>query len=187
MRGVPLTPEQLAQRAVARRALARRVALRSAIGTAALVVVLLLLGYWLLATIGGRDLLLSQIVSRLPAGTTLQWQRAEGPAAGPLTLHGVRFTHRPADAPRGAPIVFTAQSIVLDPAIRPLLGRRLRLDALDIANATLELPQSDEPFELPRWPESLPKIAPPLSLQADTIRIDGLKVTRAASWCRTPG
>ena len=102
MRGVPLTPEQLADRAVARRALARRVALRSAIGTAALVVVLLLLGYWLLTTIGGRDLLLSQIVSRLPAGTTLQWQRAEGPAAGPLTLHGVRFTHQPADAPRGA-------------------------------------------------------------------------------------
>jgi translocation and assembly module TamB len=165
---------------VARRALARRVALRSAIGTAALVVVLLLLGYWLLTTIGGRDLLLSQIVSRLPAGTTLQWQRAEGPAAGPLTLHGVRFTHQPADAPRGAPIVFTAQSIVLDPAIRPLLGRRLRLDALDIARATLELPESDEPFELPRWPESLPQIAPPLSLQADTIRIDGLKVTRDA-------
>ncbi len=180
MRGVPLTPEQRAQRAVARRALARRVALRSAIGTVALVVVVLLLGYWLLTTIGGRDVLLSQIVSRLPAGTTLQWQRAEGPAAGPLTLHGVRFSHQPADAPGGERIVFSARSIVLDPAIRPLLGRRLRLDALDITGATLELPESDEPFELPRWPESLPVIAPPLSLQADTIRVDGLKVTRDA-------
>ena len=180
MRGVPLTPEQRAQRAVARRALARRVALRSALGTAALVIVMLLLGYWLLTTIGGRDVLLAQIVSRLPAGTTLQWQRAEGPAAGPLTLHGVRFTQRPTDAPRGEPIVFTAQRIVLDPAIRPLLGRRLRLDALDIVGATLALPESDEPFELPRWPESLPMIAPPLSLQADTIRVDRLKVTRDA-------
>ena len=75
--------------------------------------------------------------------------------------------------------MFTAQTIVLDPAIRPLFGRRLRLDALDVRNATLDLPKSDKPFELPRWPESLPQIAPPLALQADAIRIDGLRVTRA--------
>ena len=30
-----------------------------------------LLGYWLLTTVGGRDLLLAQIVARLPAGATL--------------------------------------------------------------------------------------------------------------------
>ena len=45
-------------------------------------------------------------------------------------------------------------------------------------NATLDLPKSDKPFELPRWPESLPQIAPPLALQADTIRVDGLRVTQ---------
>src|SRR5690606_10936439 len=42
--------------------------------------------------------------------------------------------------------------------------------------ATLDLPRSDTPFELPRWPESLPGIAPPLALQADDIRIDGFAV-----------
>ena len=178
MRGVPLTPEQRAQRAVARRALARRVALRSALVSVALVLLAALLGYWLLTTIGGRDLLLRQIVARLPAGTTLRWDSAEGPAAGPLTLHGVHFAHHPADTPAATRIVFTARTLVLDPALRPLLGRRLRLDALAVRDATLEVPDSDEPFELPQWPESLPAIAPPLSLQADAIRIDGLRVTR---------
>ena len=54
----------------------------------------------------------------------------------------------------------------------------LRLDALAISGATLELPTSTEPFEFPRWPDSLPQIAPPLALQADAIRIDDLQVTR---------
>jgi translocation and assembly module TamB len=188
VRGVPLTPEQRAERNVARRALAGRVARRSAAGTLALSVMLVLFAWWLLTTFGGRDFLLAQIVARLPAGTTLAWQQAEGPASGPLTLHGVRFSMprqidpdcvatRTASCATGR-IVFAAQTIVLDPAIRPLFGRRLRLDALDVRNATLELPKSDKPFELPRWPESLPQIAPPLALQADTIRIDGLRVTQ---------
>jgi translocation and assembly module TamB len=188
LRSTQLTPEQRAERNAARRALARRVALRSAAGTLALIVMLVLFAWWLLTTFGGRDFLLAQIVARLPAGTTLAWQSAEGPASGPLTLHDVRFSMPRQIDPDCVPtkaascatgrIVFTAQTIVLDPAIRPLFGRRLRLDALDVRNATLELPQSDKPFELPRWPESLPQIAPPLALQADTIRIDGLRVTQ---------
>ena len=188
MRSVPLTPEQRAERNAARRALARRVALRSAAGTLAVIVMLALFAWWLLTTFGGRDFLLAQIVARLPAGTTLTWQQAEGPASGPLTLHGVRFSMPRQIDPDCVPtasascatgrIVFTAQAIVLDPAIRPLFGKRLRLDALDVRNATLDLPKSDKPFELPRWPESLPQVAPPLALQADAIRIDGLRVTQ---------
>jgi translocation and assembly module TamB len=185
---VPLTPEQRAERNAARRALARRVALRSAAGTLALIVMLALFAWWLLTTFGGRDFLLAQIVARLPAGTTLTWQQAEGPASGPLMLHGVRFSMPRQIDPDCVPtasascatgrIVFTAQTIVLDPAIRPLFGKRLRLDALDVRNATLDLPKSDKPFELPRWPQSLPQIVPPLALQADAIRIDGLRVTQ---------
>lgn len=156
--------------------------------------VLVLLGglavYWLLTTVGGRDVLLAQIVARLPAGTTLTWQRAEGPASGPLTLHGVHFSMPRQLDPDCVPtatascatgrIVFSAASVMLDPALRPLLGRRLRLDALDVRDATLVLPKSDTPFKFPRWPDALPQIAPPLALQADRIRIDRLRVLRAA-------
>ncbi|TXH66119.1 MAG: translocation/assembly module TamB [Lysobacteraceae bacterium] len=146
--------------------------------------------YWLLATLRGRDALLAQIVARLPAGSELTWSRAEGPASGPLVLHDVRFVHRACPDRNGATVawprceaalvtVFTAKRAMLDPALRPLLDRRLRLDDLRIADARLELPQDDAPFELPRWPESLPRIAPPLALQADAIAIDGLHIARA--------
>lgn len=156
-----------------------------AVGIALLVAVLL---SWLLTTVGGRDVLLRQIVQRLPAGATLTWDSATGPAAGPMTLRGVRFTlprQRDPDCVPGdgatcemGTLVFTADTLVVDPALRPLLGRRLRLDALVVQDATLDLPRSDTPFELPRWPESLPDIAPPLALQADAMVVDRFKMTR---------
>ena len=179
MRGVPLTPEQRAERNAARRALARKVAIRSALAALALGVVVFALAYWLLTTIGGRDVLLAQVVSRLPPGATLTWESAEGPVSGPLTMHGVRFDYASDPARPTRRITFTARTIHVDPALRPLLGRTLRLDALDIRGAALEIPESEEPFEFPRWPESLPAIEPPLALQADTIRIDGLRVTQS--------
>jgi translocation and assembly module TamB len=156
-----------------RRARMRRLAIRSGIGTG---VVLLLVGafaYWLLTTVGGRNLLLAQVKARLPADASLEWSRAEGPASGPMTLHDVHFRWKKLD--------FVARRVVLDPALRPLLGRRLRLDAMRIEGATLDLPPSDKPFELPRWPDSLPQITVPLALQADDIRVDGLRITRQAA------
>jgi len=140
VRGVPLTPEQRAQRSQARRALARKVALRSALGGLVLGVLVVVLLYWLLTTVGGRNALMAQIVARLPAGASLTWQGAEGPVAGPLTLHGVRFTYAPDLAKPTERFAFTARTLVLDPALRPLLGRTLMLDALDVRGAVLELP-----------------------------------------------
>ncbi|MHB8913209.1 MAG: AsmA family protein, partial [Lysobacter sp.] len=168
-----------------RRARLRYLGVRAAVLAGALTLVVVVALYWLLTTIGGRELLLRQVVARLPANATLTWQQAEGPARGPLTLHGVRFAYTPQCAPDdtackpGGPLVFTAQRVHLDYALRPLLGRRLRLQTLQVAGATLALPRNDEPFELPRWPESLPRIAPPLALQVDDLRIDDLKVSRA--------
>ncbi len=155
------------------------------VGIALLVAVLL---YWLLATVRGRDVLLHQIVLRLPPGAELTWASAEGPASGPLTLRGVHFSLPRQVDPTCVPsdeascemgeIVFEADTVVLDPALRPLLGRRLRLDAMVVRDARLDLPRSDTPFELPQWPESLPGIAPPLALQADAFEVDDFTVTR---------
>ncbi|HWS77284.1 MAG TPA: hypothetical protein VN205_02795, partial [Thermomonas sp.] len=171
-----------------RRARQRTIAVRSGIGTLAIAALVALGLYWLLMTIGGRDLLLRQIVARLPAGSELTWTSAEGPASGPMVLHGVHFSMPRQRDPDCVPtpqascamgrIVFDADTVTLDPALRPLLGRTLRLDALDIAGATLDLPRSDKPFELPRWPDVLPQIEPPLALQADAIRVDDLEVVR---------
>ena len=141
----------------------------SGLGVLAMVVAAVVLVYWLLQTVAGRDVLLAQIISRLPAGATLTWEKVEGPIAGPLTIHGLDFRYED--------YRFTARRAYLDPDIRPLLGRRLRLDAFEIEGATLNLARSDEPFELPRWPESLPPIEMPLAIQADRIVIDGFNVT----------
>lgn len=173
-----------------RRARRRKLAIRSGIGVAVLAVLGLFALYWLLTSFGGRDFLLAQIVARLPAGTELTWQRAEGPAAGPLTLFGVRYVQRGCPDRDGEPVpfgqcakptvlTFTARRVTIDPDVRPLLGRLLRLDALDVGGATLDLPVSDEPLELPKWPEVLPRIDLPMGLQADTIRVDGFRVSRA--------
>ena len=180
---------RIAELRAQRRSRRRKLGRRGALGTLALIVLLAAGVWWLLWSIGGRDFLLAQVKARLPAGTELHWSRAEGPASGPLILHDVRFISRGCPAVNEQPVAypncehprittFTAQRVLVDPALRPLFGKRLRLDALQVSGATLDLPDSDEPFELPRWPDSLPQIAPPLALEADTIRIDGLRVTR---------
>ncbi|MFT4178382.1 MAG: translocation/assembly module TamB domain-containing protein [Thermomonas sp.] len=179
---------RIAELRTLRRARQRKLAIRSGIGTLVLLVFAGALLYWLLTTIGGRDMLLRQIVARLPADTQLTWKNAEGPVSGPMVLHGVHFSMPRQRDPECKPtpqascamgrIVFDAQQVTLDPAIRPLLGRTLRLDALELRGARLDLPRSDTPFELPQWPDVLPQIAPPLALEADAIRIDGLTVTQ---------
>jgi translocation and assembly module TamB len=188
-----LTPEQrearIAELRARRRARRRKLAIRSALGSLGAIALAIALGWWLLSTVGGRDFLLAQVKARLPEGTELSWTKADGPVRGPITLQGVRLVSRGCPAVNEQPVAypnckaprvttFTARRIVVDPAIRPLFGKRLQLDALDVSDATLDLPNADEPFELPTWPDALPQVAPPLALQADTIRVDRLRVTR---------
>ncbi len=155
------------------RARLRKVALRSALGIGVLAVLAGLVLYWLLATLGGRDFLLGQVVARLPTDSTLTWQSADGPVSGPMTLHGLHFEYHGT--------VFDARRVTIDPDIRPLLGKLLRLDVLEVQDARLSLPKSDKAFKLPRWPDVLPRINLPLDVQVDTLRVDGLKVLRAGA------
>ena len=170
-----VSPEErearIAELAARRRARRRTLARRGALGTVTLVLLAALLVYWLLQTVAGRDMLLAQIIARLPAGSSLTWKEVDGPLAGPLTLRGVDF--------RYDQIHFTAERVFLDPDLRPLLRRRLQLDALEIDNATLSLPSDDEPFELPRWPDVLPNIEMPLAIQADKLVINGFRISNA--------
>src|SRR3546814_16110749 len=104
----------------------RYIAVRGSSGAGALTLGFAALLYWLLATIGGRNVLLAQIQQRLPAEAKLSWERAEGPAAGPLVLHGVRLTYLMADqhgqrAPAHPRLPeFTPQRALPDPSLRPL-------------------------------------------------------------------
>src|SRR5690606_31492521 len=177
---------RIAELRARREARLRKLAVRSVFVAGGLVLLLVVVGYWVLGTIGGREFLMAQIVARLPADTTLTWGRAEGPASGPLALYDVRFTmprQRDAECVPSADtpcetgtLEFFARRVMIDPALGPLLGRRLRLDALEVEGATLLLPRTEAPFRLPEWPEVLPEIAPPLDVLADDIRVDDFTV-----------
>lgn len=148
----------------------RRFWIGSGLGVLGLVLIALLAVYWLLQTVAGRDVLLAQVVARLPAGASFTWKQAEGPLAGPLTLHGVDFRYED--------YRFSADRVYFEADIRPLLGRKLLLDKLQVSGATLNLAKSDEPFEMPSWPGSLPQIEMPLAIQADIIEVNDLRVTQ---------
>ncbi|MFP3786749.1 hypothetical protein, partial [Burkholderia sp. SIMBA_024] len=56
----------------------RRFWVGSGLGVVGLVALLLLAVYWLLQTVAGRDVLLAQVVARLPVGATFTWKQVEG-------------------------------------------------------------------------------------------------------------
>jgi len=134
-----------------------------------MVVLVFVLLAWMFSTIAGRDFLLARIVSSLPADATLTWESAEGPASGPLTLRGVHF--------RWKNYEMRAQELMLDPALQPMVFRKLRLDALHLRGGTLSIGPGDEPFKLPQWPDSLPAIDTPLPIQVEDLAIDGLRIS----------
>ncbi|CCG39086.1 translocation/assembly module TamB domain-containing protein [Xanthomonas citri pv. mangiferaeindicae] len=148
----------------------RRFWVGSGLTVLGLVLLALIAIYWLLQTVAGRDVLLAQVTARLPVGATFTYGKVEGPVAGPLTLRDVDFHYQD--------IHFTAERVYLEPDLRPLLGRKLQLDAVQVSNATLNLGKSEEPFTLPSWPESLPQINVPLAIQADKIDVQNLRITQ---------
>lgn len=134
----------------------------SLLAVLALALVLLL---WLLHTGSGRDAVLARLMAALPEDA-LSWQRAEGRLAGPLVLHEVRF--RQDDG-----LEVSAARLELDPALWPALGGALRLDRVVAQDLRLRLPSpDDEPFQPPRWPESLPRIPMPFVLEAGELSVD---------------
>ncbi len=147
---------------------AQRIIASSGLVAAAIVIAVALFGGWLLNTVGGRNLLLGRIVASLPADAHLTWRSADGPASGPLTLHDLHFDYHGT--------IFDAKTVTLDPAFRPLVRGRLRLDALLIAHGVLQIPESTDPFQLPEWPDSLPMIATPLPINAVEVTVDDLRV-----------
>ncbi len=183
---------RIAELAKLRRRRQRRLMLGGVLSVAAVLAVILGLVWWLLSTLGGRDLLLAQIKARLPANASLEWQSAEGPVRGPLVLHGARFTWVAcADDDFDVNTVamslckdprttrFTASRLLLHPRLGALFSARLELAAIEVEGASLDIAKSDTPFELPTWPEVLPRIEPPLAIAVDEVRVENLDVSSA--------
>lgn len=146
---------------------------------------------WLLHSASGRDFVLQQLRAQLPAGSQLHWEAAHGHLNGPLQMQGLRLdipkqrdgdcipsAHSPCAMGR---LRVQAQSLQWQLALLPLLRGKLQLASFQLQGAQLDLPRSDAPFKLPRWPEVLPTLDLPLTVQADAIRIDDLRITEEST------
>ena len=152
------------------RSFARRWSRRVGWGSLLLAVAAVVLLLWLLQTTAGRDTLLGRVLGLLPPDS-LSWQRAEGTVSGPMELFGLRYSH--------GGVTFTAERVLLDPDVLPVLGRRLQLDRLEVDGAVLVLPPgADEAFALPTWPEVLPRLPMPLRIRSERVDVDGLRIER---------
>ncbi|MEO6172937.1 MAG: hypothetical protein ABIP02_07460, partial [Arenimonas sp.] len=129
---------------------------------------LVILGFWALRSQGGRDFLMARIANQLPEGSALNWKGLEGNMWDGMVIHDLRYAD--------SKYIFTAQKASLKNALWPLLSKRLDIETLIIENAILTLPQDDEPFELPRWPESLPAIDLPMTIAIDQLHFTHLQI-----------
>lgn len=161
---------------------------RTAIAVLVLAVLSGLALYWLLHSTHGRDWLLGQLQAQLPAGSELHWQQVEGTLSDPLTLHAVQLSwplQRDADcvpqphAPCAMGMLrFEAARLGLQLRWLPLLTRTLQLQTLTVTDARLQLPPDDSRFKLPQWPDVLPVLDLPLTVQADAVRLDHVVIQR---------
>ncbi|HMB57687.1 MAG TPA: translocation/assembly module TamB domain-containing protein [Arenimonas sp.] len=128
-------------------------------------------GGWLLRSDSGRDWLLLRVNTVLPAGATLRWEHIDGTLAGPLEIRGLHYVD--------GDLRFDAARLRIDHGLWPLLSRRLDIHSLELEHAQLSLPKNDKPFELPRWPDILPKLDLPLTVTVTKLSLNDLQVSRA--------
>ena len=137
-------------------------------GLAAGTLVALLGSLWLLRSTGGRDFFLARAIAVLPEGSVLRWQSLDGSLAGPLEIRGLHYAYK---AHR-----FDAKRLRIDHGLWPLLSGRLDINSLTVEGATWVIPRDDSPTQLPRWPDVLPVLDMPLTVNVRALKVRGLQV-----------
>lgn len=151
----------------------RRWLLWTGIGLAAVLLVLVLATAWLLNTGGGRDLVLARVAAALPPGA-LTWQQAEGRLGGVLVLHGVHYRSE-----EGLDV--RVQRAEFDARLRALLGRKVDVRRLWLEGVDVRLAEADDtaPVEPWTWPEELPKLQLPVSIEVAELGVRELRLMAA--------
>lgn len=163
----------MGERPPSRRRRALRWVLRIVLGIVALAVVLVAIAIGALHTDWGRNKIREQIVAELQAdfpGSTIA--ALEGSPFGTLVLRGVTLNardHRP---------LVTIERLTVDAALRPLLGKTVRVEAVRVAGVEVfvrELPP-EPPAAVPATP-SAPSEPSAWTIEAADIALDRLRVT----------
>lgn len=133
-------------------------------------VFVVLSGSWLLRTESGRDFLLMRINNVLPEGATLTWASVQGTLSGPMEIRGIHYVD--------GGTRLDAVRLRVDYGLWPLFSRHLAINTAELEGAVLTLPRDDTPFELPRWPEVLPKLELPLTVSVRELTVTNFRIKR---------
>lgn len=151
----------------------KRRAFRLLVMLAAAAMLLALAVIWLLNSGAGRDWALARVQHAVP-GVTLHWQRAEGRLAGPLSLHGL--------SAQGEGFSVELERLALDLRLWPLLRERLVITELTAAGVRVRQLAATAPDPAPRplrWPDDLPRLDLPLSIDIERLDIVDLRLSDA--------
>lgn len=141
-----------------------------------LAVLLVLLGIavfsaWLTRTDAGRDFALARVQGLLPDSAELRWKSVEGQLYQGLQFERLTYTDED--------LRIEATTLGFKVSLSPLLYRKLYLKQINATHVRIDLPKDDTPFELPRWPDSLPALNLPLTIQAQKIELSDIRLLRS--------
>ena len=123
--------------------------------------------FWIIKTEGGRDFALRQVQTQLPEGAQLQWKSVHGNISDGLQFGQLSYVDNTQSV--------EAKSIQLSLQISPLLFGKVFVDNLSAEHIRIYMQENDEPFEFPRWPESLPALDLPISLKIKQLNIKDIQ------------
>jgi len=154
---------------------ARRWLLWAVLALGGLVLALVLLGVWLLASESGARFALARTQALLPAGS-LEWRAQRGSLAQGLEFEGLRY------AQDGLSI--DIDRLRLRAVLGQALAARLRVERLEVEGVRVLLPSDQsEPEPAPtfeiRLPESLPSLVLPLDIEIESAVLSALRIERA--------
>ncbi len=140
---------------------------------AALIVVLgiAVFSVWLTRTDAGRDFALARVQGMLPDSAQLRWKSVDGQLYQGLQFERLTYTDED--------LRIEAATLEFKVSLGPLLYRKLYLKHINATHVRVDLPKDDTPFELPRWPESLPALNLPLAIQAQSFVLSDIQLLRA--------
>ncbi|MBP6298997.1 MAG: translocation/assembly module TamB domain-containing protein [Arenimonas sp.] len=123
--------------------------------------------YWVTNTVGGRDFALRQAQAQLPLDTKLYWKSVQGTLAKGLQFNQFVYS----DATQR----FEATSLNFNIKLSPLLFGKVHSDFVVAKHVKIYLAKDETPFEFPRWPESLPSLDVPISVNIKKIHVDDIQ------------
>ena len=124
---------------------------------------------WIFKTPSGRDFTLTTARAYLPTGVHISWKHIDGTLAGPMHISGLDIQTKT--------VHLYAQDVTWDTQLQQLLThQKLTISQIQVAHTTVDLAKDNSPFTLPQWPDILPQLHTPLTIEITHCGVDDLRI-----------